>query len=269
MYSVEEVCTTAMTMAGRGDKPSNEDLNNAVKMLGSILSDWALTRGVHLWNLVDQSINVPTADWVTNDGLTYKCYRDHVADADNEPGTGDLWEDFWLLAEDTDYSPTAGAWTLGFNYKTNHTYALNSLTDEDILSVRVQHAGGISYVDKVSALDFSKLDVTSFGLPEKVWVEKAVDGPVIHIWPMCDYEDATMIYYLVRKPGAPDKSATMAIPTQWIPALYYALAVELGFFYNIGLDRLNILGQKAQYEFAKAARTNESEVDECFVTPCY
>jgi len=269
MYSVEEVCTTAMTMAGRGDKPSNEDLNNAVKMLGNILSDWATTRGVHLWDLTNTEINVPVCDFVTEAGQVYKCYQDHIAAADNKPGSGEKWGDYWVSASVGDYTPTPGAWNAGFQYGPNRTYNLNPNVDEDVLAVKVQHAGEVYDVKKIPHLDFLRLPMDSFGLPEKISVIKSAEGSAIHIWPANDQESARLLYYLVCRPGAPDKLDSMTLPAQWVPALYYALAVELGFFYNIGLDRLNILGQKARYEFAKASRTNESEVDECFVTPCY
>lgn len=268
-YTVEEVCQAAMELAGRGDKPSNEDLNKAVKILGSILADWSVTRDVQLWNLVDSELDVPVCDWVTNDGVTYKCYRDHTADADNEPGKGDNWADYWVAASEDTYSPTPAEWTSGFEYAANKTYALDPMTDEDILAVKVQHAGQITYVDKISALEYQKLPIDSFGLPEMVWVEKALEGAVVHLWPICDCEDAKLLYYLVRRPGEPDKAATLTMPDQWIPALYYALAVELGFLWSISYERINLLGQKAKFEFDKALRTNTSEVSSCIVKPCY
>jgi hypothetical protein len=100
-------------------------------------------------------------------------------------------------------------------------------------------------------------------------VQRKDSGLYLHLWPLCDQENATLHFYEISKPEITVGSQVVDIPDQWIQALYYALSVELGFIYNIPSERLKILGMKAAGEFKKAFQTNESEVDSCFVEPLY
>ena len=48
MYAIEDILKMAAQLAGRGDKLSMEDLNTALRILNSILTEWATVRDVHL-----------------------------------------------------------------------------------------------------------------------------------------------------------------------------------------------------------------------------
>ena len=145
----------------------------------------------------------------------------------------------------------------------------DALYVEDIIGLRVLHAGQFSPVEKISMLDYVNLDRQEFNLPTHAHIQKTSNGASAQFFPINNEANATLHYYEIRRPYQLAHNQSTTIPDQWISALYYALAVELGFVYNIGIERLNMLGQKAQFEFNKAFRTNESEVDRCFVKPAY
>ncbi len=266
MYSVEEIITMAATLAGRGDKLSFDDLNQGLKILNSILTDWSVTRGVELFNIQEATAALDTADTVLHNSVYYQCYNAHISSSDNEPGVGSLWEDYWVITPET---TTPLTWAADNSYLPNNELGLNPSQIDDAMSLRILHEGQFSPVEKIRMLDFNQLDRTEFGLPTKAYLNKSALGTSIKFWPINNKANATLHYYSISRPAPYAPNQTPDLPEQWVVALYYALAVELGFVYNISMERLNVLGQKAQYEFNKAFRSNESEVDRCFVKPCY
>ena len=268
MYAIEDILKMAAQLAGRGDKLSMEDLNTALRILNSILTEWATVRDVHLWNIVEATRPLPTPDTVLHNGIYYQCFNPHVSIAENEPGVGALAENYWQVAPAV-ASPLT--WSANINYTHNNLVIFDPLTTEDIIGLRVLHQGQLSPIEKISALDYVNRQLPNpiFDLPTHANIQKSHSGISAQFWPMNNQSNATLHYYEIRYPAEATLNQQATLPDQWITALYYALAVELGFVYNIGIERLNILGQKAQFEFNKAFRTNESEVDKCFVKPCY
>jgi len=136
-------------------------------------------------------------------------------------------------------------------------------------AIKVLHAGQFSAIERVSMMDFQELDRFEMGLPTKCFIQRISSALRVHLWPLCNVENATLHFYEVSKPSFVSGEQIVDIPDQWIKALYYALAVELGFIYNIKSDRIQLIGAKSASEFKKAFLTNESEEDSCFVKPLY
>lgn len=266
MYAVEDILKMGAQLAGRGDKLPMEELNVALRILNTILTDWATTRDVQLFNILEASQALPTPDTVLHNTVYYQCFNPHTSASENEPGVGALWEDYWKVAPEV---VTPLTWAINNSYSSNNLIVFDTVSIEDIIGLRVLHAGQFSPVEKIPMLDYVSRDRQEFNLPTHVYIQKSVAGTSAQFFPINNQANATLHYYEVRRPYPLAHNQSTDIPDQWISALYYALAVELGFVYNIGMERLNMLGQKAQFEFNKAFRTNESEVDRCFVKPCY
>lgn len=266
MLNVEEIILTALQLAGRGDRPSEADKAKALKHLQIILDDWAATKGVLLWNVTESGSEVPRGDVVLVGETYYQCYSSHLSNSTNEPATGADWPNFWVECKPSDDATT---WATATTYENRRAYADQTLQVEDILGVTVQHAGQFSNVEKIGSMEFAALPLNVTGVPEKLWVQKTIDGLVFNLYPLPDVDDAKFFFYTIKRPPTWTLADDTNMASQWVQALYYALAVELGFLYNIDFNRLNVIGQKAEFEFAKAFRTNESELDECFIKPLY
>lgn len=266
MHTVEDIVLTALTFSGRGDKPSPEDLNQAVRLMNLILKDWATTRGVQLWNLLEETTDLSRADTVLHNGVYYLCYSNHLAASANEPGVGADYQNYWVETPEVSDSYT---WTTGTSYASNHRLTLDPFQLDDIITLRLLHEGQFSPIEKISMHEYKFLEPSAQGLPTHAYVEKTAAGIYVNTWPKCNESDAHLLYYRINRPYDIAAGESLMLADQWVTALQYALAVELGFLYNISIERLNVLGQKAQFEFNKAFRTNESEVDKCFVKPCY
>ena len=265
MYAIEDILKMAAQLAGRGDKLSMEDLNTALRILNTILKDWAATQDVQLWNILEKTVDLPTPDTVLHNGVYYQCFNPHTSAADNEPGVGALWENYWQV---TTAVTSPFTWAVANSYTHNNLILFTPTEVEDIIGLRVLHQGQFSPIEKIPMLDYVNRE-QSFDLPTHAHVQRSATGTSAQFWPVNNQENATLHYYQISRPYAFALNQSTDIPEQWIVALYYALAVELGFVYNIGTERLNVLGQKAKFEFNKAFRTNESEADACFVKPCY
>ena len=174
---------------------------------------------------------------------------------------GSTKTDWRLLKEGREYKQVQ---TQGFN-----PYLIGSDAIEDILCPRIVFQGQTSAVEKINAIDFAKLQPNEQGVPTHLWVQKTGNGIYIRIWPVLNEESVLLRFYSVLRNEYIRPEASSNLPDYWSQALYYALALELGFMYNIGIERINLLGQKAVHEFNKAFRANASEVDRCFVKPCY
>ena len=267
MFTIEEICNTALQLAGRGDKPASDDFALAVRTLQAILSDWAATKDVQLWNLVDYELTINRGSVVKVGDNYYQCYITHTAAAGNEPEVGDNYLNYWVPTTST---TTYGTWTSGLTYSNGQTLSdLSGIAIEDILCPRIVFQGQTSAVEKINAIDYAKLQPNEQGVPTHLWVQKTGNGIYIRIWPVLNEESVLLRFYSVLRNEYIRPEASSNLPDYWSQALYYALALELGFMYNIGIERINLLGQKAVHEFNKAFRANASEVDRCFVKPCY
>jgi len=266
MFNIEDILTTAMTLAGRGDKPSSDDLALALRTLQLILGDWATTKDVTFWNIAETSTTLLQGDVVKVGDNYYQCYVNHTSLAINEPGVGAVESNFWTSCAEVTAPLT---WALGNSYLNQKQLILTDFNLEDVLALKIQYQGQFSPVEKIGAMEFQQLPMADIGTPTKCWAQKTLDGLVLHFYPLPDNAETNLFYYSITRPQPIAAGNTTNLAEQWVTALYYSLAVELGFMYNIGMDRLNILGQKAKFELDKAMRTNNSEVDTCFVKPCY
>jgi len=266
MYNVEDIIKTALTLAGRGDKPSNDMLNEALRALQLILGEWATVKDVTFWNIADTRLDLLQGDVVKVGDNYYQCYVNHTALAVNQPEVGAVWENFWVSCAEV---TTPLTWALGNAYLSQRELTLTDFNLEDILCLKIFDKGQESSIEKISMIEFQKLPLIDIGTPTKCWAQKTLDGLILHFYPLIDNAETTLSYYSINRPNPISAASATNLPEQWIQALQYTLATELGFLYNISLDRLNILGQKAKFEMDKAMRTNNSEVDTCFVKPLY
>lgn len=267
MFTIEEICNTALQLVGRGDKPASDDLALAVRTLQAVLSDWAATRDVHLWNLSDFEVTITRGSVVKAGDNYYQCYVSHTSAADTEPEAGDNYLNYWVATPETTSYLT---WETGYAYDSGKQFtSLTGVTAEDILCPQLVFEGQSSPVEKISALEYAKLESSEQGLTTHLWVQKTGAGIYLNLWPTLNESSALLRFYLVMRPDYVTLNDDVNMPDYWAQALYYALALELAFMYNIGIERINLIGQKAIYEFNKAFRANSSEVDRCFVKPCY
>ena len=86
--------------------------------------------------------------------------------------------------------------------------------------------------------------------PIQVWIERLVENPRIHVWPVPDNnQQYTFVYWRMKRiDDAGNGLNTMAIPFRFIPPMVAGLAYYLAIKLPGAIDRLSVL--KAQYDEA-------------------
>ena len=117
---------------------------------------------VPAWGDATYKRNDPSGDAATY--YLYRMLRPHVCAADNEPGVGDNWEDYWSgpLSEDESY----GAWTLGADLTTDPTMEIpvgweGILADYCAMQFHLRE-GNVNGVDRMNAI--IQQEIRQFGI---------------------------------------------------------------------------------------------------------
>lgn len=264
--SVNSLLTRSLQIAGRGDKPTSDDMAQALVSLNAMLGAWRL-RGVDLFNLHDQQYTMSAADYVLNDGATYVCIRPHYSTTSDEPGTGANWQNFWALTTNVTGTVT---WSAGVSYTAPNRVFISggSIYMPEVANVRILQTGTVNFVDIVGREEFFALDPAELGIPTKVFIQPGPQAE-FHFWPTPDYSDLLLLFTAVLV-GQDQYTGTDAyVPPTWLQALQYGLAAELGYYFNLTPDRLGVLNNKAEVEFRRALGSDKGVVESCHVDPCY
>ena len=258
-----------MKLAGRGDKPSAEDFEEAISTLDLILKNWAVNHGVALWDIACKEVSFEAGELCTNNGQTYLCIKTHHSTADNEPGVGEDWADYWLESGET--STSTLAWVLGANYLAKKTLNIEDIGTYEIALLYYVDNGELIRVTKIKEEDMPRYNPLQPGDVSAFYLAKDSVSFQVRLIPQ-PTKDYTFKAYLCKKPvsiNSGSLNAGVDVQDNWLIAAMYALAVELAFLYGLDTQTISGLISKATYEFKKCLGTAKSGSDLCFVKPTY
>jgi hypothetical protein len=114
---------------------------------------WVLGNIFSLWNIVE------------NDDTTYRCKLGHVAEADNEPGTGAYWSTYWEV-----WGPAGNVWG---------NRALNIIFDGGgvVLTTGVKAMVEVPFALKITSGKIFSLDGTSGSIQIDLWKDSYANFP--------------------------------------------------------------------------------------------
>ncbi len=264
--SVNSLLTRALQLAGRGDKPTSDDMAQALVSLNVLLGTWR-NRGVDLFNLHDQQYTMSLENYVLHNGTTYVCIRPHYSTTNDEPGAGANWRNFW--ASTTNITSTV-AWAVDTSYTAPNRLFLSGGTSymSEIANPRILQAGTVNFLDIVGREEFFALDPAELGIPTKIFIQPGPQAE-FHFWPTPDYSDLILLFTAVLTGQDQYTGTEVYIASNWLQALQYGLAAELGYYYNLTPDRIGVLNNKAEVEFRRALGSDKGVVESCHVDPCY
>ena len=252
-------------MAGRGDKPSVDDYNDALTTLDMIFKTWASNHGVAFWDIVCNSQTLTAGSKVSHNSKVYQCILNHTADSTNEPGVGADWADYW--EENSDIS-TTDLWVSGLTYTVVRSLTPTSTNCVDISNLHINYNGSFWQVELVSKDELFNHDTLTTGMPTKAYLSHSQIGGVVAIFNRIPNRDYEFKYYAMCRPEtitAENLGVSTPIPDNWLKAAVYALAVELSYLYSIDLETIQLLTVKARAEFKKCLGTDRGGNDLCFV----
>ena len=264
--TVSDLCVRALRIAGRGDKPTADDLNQAIVSLNGMTSAWR-SRGVDLFNLYDQQIILPVADTVLVSGATYVCIREHYSTIEDNPGVGANWQNYWAVT--TNVTATI-AWAEGTTYQTpNKLMPMGSSPElAEVVNTRIVRLGEVTPVIPIGRATFMNLDPAILGIPTVLY-QVLGNALELRLHPTPDYEDLVFLFTGVMVPPDQIIGGEAWFPPPWLQALQYGLASELSYHFVLPPERVAMLNQKAEREFLLAKGYPKKEAETCGIKSLY
>lgn len=267
--SLDKIIKHAYSIIGRGEKLRNEQIDDAINALDIMFASWA-NKGADLWRTEKVNFEIPKPLIVENGGEQYICIRKHTASSFNEPGAGANSEIYWVS---TSGHLTVEAWVAGVEYLAANDISLIENNIFSIGTARIIDAGEILEVSFIPRRKFEDLDPaeTSEGSSTRYRAvfepTRAGQAPRIILYPTPDKEGLVLEFHKIFY-----VDSTMfyeGIPANWLAAIQYGLAVELGYMNGIALDVLTSVVNKFKFEFQRARGSEREVISSCFVEPLF
>lgn len=267
IVSLEELVKQSYAVIGRGQKLRPEQMTDALTALTIMFKSWS-NKGRDLWRVSKHEMPLRINMETTHEGKRYLCIRTHFSEDATNPSidTG-----HWLeIPADAPEITTTNDWMSGLSYG-NQMYF--NVLQENVFTVGNVRVYEGAQKKKFRLYNHEKFDSRvqyEIGTPSygKVIPKDRATGLVrvdINAFPA--NHDVTISLDLILH--ADFGTGIELMPENWLSAIKYGLAVELGYSNSIDPTTLTSIVNKFQYEFRKA-RGSEREVESsCFVEPLF
>lgn len=137
-----------------------------------------------------------------------------------------------------------------------------------VLDHAVREGTGLSQTDlaitRMSLGEYSALtSKNTQGRPVKIYIERLVAAPRITVWPVPNNNNYTLVYYRIRRIEDSVKGSVTQYdaPTRFLPAIIAGLAYQLALKNPDVSDRIPLLKQVYEEDFALAATEDRDRSD--------
>jgi len=220
---------------------------------------------IPIWKRGFHDFKPGSSNYVTNDGSTYRCVKGHTSSADDEPGTGDLWQGYWVV--DDGYTGSTTAWALSTAYTTSIEFTVPDKFYDILICTTLQNSSNeidiaiISFDDYTSRVNSKRTALTA-SVPSAVAFDNNLSN-VGYIYPQPQNSfDSTMRIYGIVKPDDVDANGqTMDIPPRYLNMLRFNVALDIAYQNNMDSEGISLLKRQAQYyldEYRKSNRERKS-----------
>lgn len=264
MITLEELVKQAYQAIGRGQKLRPEQFNDALTALDIMFKSWS-NKGDDLWRVSKYETPLRLVYGVEFEGKKYLPIRHHVADSDNSPSSS---IGFWLPLPE-DFTPsTVHIWTNGSTYENNMALIIALDNVFTIGNVRVFERGQRLKFRLVSRHTFDDKVIYEIGKPTFGKVGRTfLSYPTVTFNAMPISDDVMVSVDLITHANTVE--GLTDVPSNWLAAIKYGLAVELGYANGIDPTSLTAIVNKFQYEYRRAKGSERETVSSCFVEPLY
>ena len=267
ILSLEELVKQSYAVIGRGQKLRPEQMNDALTALNIMFKSWS-NKGHDLWRVSKYEMPLRLTGATAYEGKQYLCIRTHQAEEGLNPAeSAGYWlevpEDAPAIENVIDWSEFSGYLNqMYFDVARENVFTIGNirvyegaqkkkfrLYGRDKFDGKVQYEIGTPSYGKITPKDnttgWARVDVNAFPVTNDVVVSLDL---ILH---------------------ADHGIGVDLIPENWLSAIKYGLAVELGYSNSIDTTTLTSIVNKFQHEFRKA-RGSEREVESsCFVEPLF
>lgn len=134
------------------------------------------------------------------------------------------------------------------SYNTTTDFGLTYRPLEVLEVSRVDSSGNSTILTPVSRSDYQALSLkTSVGETNQYYYDLQREDGILYVWPVTNLTDSKLSINL-RTPLADAGSSlqNLDVPSEWLRALKYGLAYDLGDEYGLPSSRQNRIGQKLE-----------------------
>lgn len=259
----DEIIESALRKLGvvaDGDNATADQLAVGAKTVNSIVKEWQ-NEGLLAWAVEWATQTLSASDVVVGtDGNDYECIRNHTSAATNKPVTGADYTTFWKATGETG---SGSVWAVS----TAYTSICNYFLDSKIIGISEAFIRR-NYIDTpVTILSrenyFQQTSKTTSGLPNRAYFRLA-QTPEIFLYPYPENATDVLHMSLVYKLQDFDSSSDNPdIMSNWLRALEFCLAADLGYNYGKTIDEIKALRAEGLQAKAKAAKNTQEPADFC------
>ena len=248
----------------QGDQPDGELHEAAASWLNIIVKELEVY-GKHLWRVEEVLTKLELSSQVTNDGETYYCIRSHTAAAENEPGTGAKWEDYWYKGEIE--AATSTAWAL----TTEYTRGGEIDVEDGTSAIEIAYYRYNDIDKPVPIINrFQEADIEEkwlVGRPDNARYDRTANK--LYIYPL-PQETYSLVYFRVRVLEDMDEaSGNPDTPKTLLSYLIFELANMLAEQYDQSEEKILRLATRAQGKLALSLKKQVEDTDEVDLDPTY
>ena len=228
---------------------------------------------VPIWKRGFYEFTPATTNYVTNSGSTYRCVKGNTSSADDEPGTGDLWEIYWVL--DTTYTGSTTAWALSTAYTTSIEIDVPNKFYDILVCTVVQSSSNeinvpiISYETYVSYVS-SKRTAEVTEVPSAITFDNNIDNfGYIYPQPGTSMTNPLRLYGILKPDDVDGSAQNIDIPPRYLNMLRFTVALDIAMQYQVDGEGISILKRQAQYYIDEYRKSNRERSTTSFVTGAY
>jgi len=213
------------------------------------------------------------SSFVTNDSVQYRCVKGHTSVAADEPGTGDLWEQYWVVDADTTVTPTT--WALTTAYVTSIEVAVPAKFYDILICTCIQNSSneiGMNIIsfEEYTRLTNSKRTSLAASVPTSIAFDnKTSNIGYIYPQPTNSMNSTFRIYGMVKPEDADANNQDLDIPTRYLNMLRFAVALDISFTYNRDAETISLLTRQASYYADQYRKSNIEQTTHNYAKGAY
>lgn len=216
----------------------------------------------------------PTASsFVTNDSVQYRCVKGHTSVAADEPGTGDLWEQYWVADADTTVSPTA--WALSTAYVTSIEVTVPARFYDVLIATVIQNSSNeipmdIIPFEQYTRDTFSKRTSLAASVPYAMAFDNNLTNTgFLYPQPTNAMDSTFRIYGVVKPEDATGTGEDMDIPPRYLNMLRFNVALDLAYQYQRDAETIQLLTRQASYYNDQYRKSNIEQTTDNYAQGAY
>jgi len=259
-------------VVGEGENANAEEYKIATEALNLQLHQLEVN-DVPIWKRGFYDVKPSQSSYVTNDSVDYRCVKGHTAAAENEPGTGDLWMEYWTADIDAEGTPTT--WALTTVYTTSIEVTIPDRFYDILVVTVIQNSSNETPI-RVIPFDVYTMDVNSkrtsvcTNIPTYISFDNnTTNVGYLYPQPTNAFTSSLRIYGIVKPEDVDATNQNIDIPPRYLNMLRYNVALDIAYSFGQDPDTIQLLKGQANYFLKEYRKSNKEHTTANFSKGAY